>query len=123
MGCAKRCDGADEARRIVISYALVDSGARLLSLPTRMIRQLGLKKVGIRQVTTSKGPAAADLYDAVTLTIQNRSCTTDVLEVPDSVPVLIGQLPLEHMDFVIDMTAHALIGNPAHGGELVYEMY
>ena len=26
----------------------------------------------------------------------------DVLEVPDTVPVLIGQLPLEHLDFIID---------------------
>jgi predicted aspartyl protease len=114
---------AEDARRIVVPDALVDSGARLLSLPTRLIRQLGLHKVGTRQVTTSAGPTAADLYDTVRLTIQNRTCTTDVLEVPDSVPVLVGQLPLEHLDFVIDMTAHALIGNPAHGGELVYEMY
>jgi predicted aspartyl protease len=114
---------ADKVRRSVVPDALVDSGARLLSLPTRLIRQLGLNKVGTRQVTTSAGPAAADLYDAVRLTIQNRTCTTDVLEVPDSVPVLVGQLPLEHLDFVIDMSAHALIGNPAHGGELVYEMY
>ena len=113
----------DKVRRIVVPDALVDSGARLLSLPTKLISQLALSKVGTRQVTTSKGPAVADLYDAVKLTIQDRSCTTDVLEVPDSVPVLVGQLPLEHLDFVIDMTAHALIGNPAHGGELVYEMY
>jgi hypothetical protein len=47
----------------------------------------------------------------------------DVVEVPDSVPVLIGQLPLEHLDFVIDMKAQTLIGNPRHGGEHVYEMY
>ena len=114
---------ADKARRIVVPDALVDSGARLLSLPTKLIRQLGLTKFGTRQVTTSAGPAEADLYEAVRLTIQNRTCIVDVLEVPDSVPVLIGQIPLEHLDFVIDVTAHALIGNPAHGGELVYEMY
>ncbi len=114
---------ADKVRRIVVPDALVDSGARLLSLPTRLIRQLGLRKVGTRQVTTGIGPAEADLYEAVRLTIQDRFCTADVLEVPDTVPVLIGQLPLENLDFVIDMTAHALIGNPAHGGKLVYEMY
>jgi predicted aspartyl protease len=114
---------AEDAHRIVVPDALVDSGARLLSLPTRLIRQLGLKKVGTRQVTTGAGPAEVDLYDAVRLTIQDRACTTDVLEVPDGVPVLIGQLPLEHMDFVIDMISHVLIGNPAHGGKLVYEMY
>ena len=26
----------------------------------------------------------------------------DVVEVPDGVPVLIGQLPVEHLDFVVD---------------------
>jgi hypothetical protein len=114
---------AERARRIVVSDALVDRGASLISLPTRMIRQLGLGKTGTRRVTSSVGPAEADLYEAVRLTIQNRWCTMDVLEVPDTVPVLIGQLPLEHLDFVTDMKAHALIGNPAHGGEHVYEMY
>ena len=43
------------------------------------------------------------MYDAVRLTIQGRNCTMDVMEVPDDVPVLIGQLPLEHLDFVVDL--------------------
>ena len=44
------------------------------------------------------------------------------MEVPDHVPVLIGQLPLEHLDLVIDLRHRQLIGNPAHGGEHVYEL-
>ena len=47
----------------------------------------------------------------------------DVTEVPDDVPVLIGQLPLEHLDFVVDMPSRSLIGNPAHGGEHMYDLY
>jgi hypothetical protein len=43
--------------------------------------------------------------------------------VPDGVPALIGQIPLEHLDFTVDMRAHKLVGNPAHGGEHMYEMY
>ncbi len=42
---------------------------------------------------------------------------------PDTVPVLIGELPLEHLDFVVGMNAYRLIGNPAHGREHVYVMY
>jgi hypothetical protein len=56
-------------------------------------------------------------------TIMGRSCTMDVMEVPDGVPVHIGQLPLEHLDFVVDLRDRKLIGNPAHGGKHVYEMY
>ena len=80
-------------------------------------------KTGSKRVTSSSGPTVANMYEAVRLTIQDRCCTMDVLEVPDSVPILIGQIPLEHLDLVIDMRSHSLIGNPAHGGEYVYEMY
>ena len=112
----------DEVRFLEIDDALVDSGATLLSIPTRLIRQLGLKKTASKRVTSSAGMMEADLYTAVRLTIQGRTCTMDVMEVPDSVPVLIGQLPLEHLDFVVDMRSHKLIGNPAHGGEHIYEL-
>jgi predicted aspartyl protease len=114
---------ADQTRRITVSDALVDTGATLLSLPTKIIRELGLTKTGEKHVTSSVGGAKADMYEAVRLTIQGRTCTMDVMEVPDDVPVLIGQLPLEHLDFVIDSRSRTLIGNPAHGGEHVYELY
>jgi hypothetical protein len=43
--------------------------------------------------------------------------------VPDNVPPLIGQIPLEFLDFVVDLKSCRLIVNPAHGGEHVFEMY
>jgi predicted aspartyl protease len=114
---------SEQARRITVADALVDTGATLLSLPASMIRQLGLAKAGSRRITSSTGGGQADMYEAVRLTIQGRSCTMDVMEVPDDVPVLIGQLPLELLDFVIDSRSRTLTGNPAHGGEHVYELY
>src|SRR5262245_4774763 len=93
---------AGEVRRVVISDALVDTGARSLSLPTRFIRELGLVKRQDKRVITSSGPATAGLYDVVRLEIMGRECFVDVIEVPDSVPALIGQIPLESMDFVVD---------------------
>jgi predicted aspartyl protease len=114
---------ADQVRRVVVPDALVDTGATTLSLPTAVIRQLGLTRMGSKQVRSSASPAVADRYELVRLTIQGRDCPMDVLEVPDGVPVLIGQIPLEHLDFVVDPKSRQLIGNPAHGGEHVYEMY
>src|SRR3954470_2582002 len=64
----------DQVRQIVIPDALVDTGATLLSLPTRMIRQLGLSKRTTKRVTSSFGTGEADMYDAVRLTIQGRDC-------------------------------------------------
>ena len=113
----------DQVRRVSVTDALVDTGATMLSLPKRLIEQLGLKKRSVRRVTTSQGMAETDLYSTVRLTIQGRDCPIDVLEVPDEVPVLICQIPLEYMDFVVDPQSRRLIGNPAHGGEQMYELY
>lgn len=92
-------------------------------MPRPLIEQLGLTQTGTRRFRSSIGTVEARLFEAVRLTIQGGSCTMDVLEVPEAVPVLIGQLPLEHLDFVVDLRSHTLIGNPAHDGEHVYELY
>ena len=113
----------EKARRITVADALVDTGATLLSLPTRLIRQLGLSPRRTRRVISSTGATEATVYEAVRLTIQDRDCTVDVMEVPDDVPVLIGQLPLENLDLVVDLRGRRLTGNPAHGGEQVFELY
>lgn len=114
---------AENVRRIYVADALVDTGATLLSLPRRLIAQLGLARTGTKRVTSSTGGGQAGMYEAVRLTILGRTCTMDVMEVPDEVPVLIGQLPLEHLDLVVDLRSRSLVGNPAHGGEHVYELF
>ena len=114
---------ADKVRRVTVSDALVDTGATLLSLPTRLIEQLGLERTASKRLITSTGEAEGALCSAVRLTILDRWCTMDVMEVPDNVPVLVGQLPLEHLDLVVDPRSRTLTGNPAHGGEHVYELY
>lgn len=114
---------AEQVRTVIVPDALVDTGATLLSLPTRLIHQLGLKEQYRRRVKSSIGVSEAAVYDAVRLTIQGRNCTMDVIEVPDDVPVLIGQIPLEQLDFVVDLRSRTLIGNPAHGGEHMFELY
>jgi predicted aspartyl protease len=113
----------DQVRRVTVADALADTGATMLSLPSQLIRQLGLTKTGRRRVNSSLGMGEADVYDAVRLTIQGRDCPLDVLEVPDAVPVLIGQLALERLDFVVDPQGRRLIGNPAHGGQHIIEAF
>ena len=110
-------------RRIHVKDALVDTGATTLALPTWMIAQLGLKKAYERQARSTRGIGPVPVYEAVRVTIQERFCTVDVMEVPDDVPVLVGQIPLEMLDLVVDPQARRLIGNPAHGGEHVLELY
>src|SRR5262249_28513934 len=93
---------ADRVRRVEVSDALVDTGATFVSMPKRLIDQLGLRRYRSRRVRTSAGVIEVTMYEAVRLTIQERDCTVDVAEVPESCPVLIGQIPLEALDFVVD---------------------
>jgi hypothetical protein len=47
----------------------------------------------------------------------------DVAEIDENCPVIIGQIPLEMLDWVVDPEGQKLIGNPAHGGEQMLDMY
>jgi clan AA aspartic protease len=113
----------ENARSVEITDALVDTGASTLSLPKRLVSQLGLDPLRTRQARTSAGLVTLQLYGTVRLTIQGREWTGDVVEIPDDCPTLIGQMPLEGLDFVVDPMGQRLIGNPAHGGEHIIELY
>ena len=113
----------EEAKVRRVEVALVDTGATTLALPTNLIAQLGINKVAEKQATSSQGTAPVSIYEAVRLSWEDRFCTVDVVEVPDEVPVLIGQIPLEMMDLVVDLQGRRLVGNPAHGGEQILELY
>jgi clan AA aspartic protease len=110
-------------RSIEITDALVDTGASTLSLPRRLVAQLGLSPVRKRQARTSAGPVTLQMFSIVRLTIQGRDCSCDVVEIADDCPPLIGQIALEMLDFVVDPMGQRLIGNPAHGGEHIIELY
>ncbi len=114
---------ADQVRFVEVHDALVDTGATILSMPKRLIDQLGLRPVRKRKARSSAGPVTVQVYGTVRLTIMERDCPIDVAEVPDDCPVLIGQIPLEQLDFVPDPGSHRLIGHPAHGGEHIIELY
>jgi predicted aspartyl protease len=112
----------EDVRSVEVDDALVDTGAKLLALPKRLIQQLGLERFETRQARTSVGLVSCELYRAVWLTVQGRQCTVDVMEVDDDCPVLIGYYPLELLDFVVDPVGRRLIGNPEHGGQNILDL-
>jgi clan AA aspartic protease len=113
----------DQVRRVDVTDALVDTGATTLALPIHLIAELGLSKLGEKRSRSSRGTGMVSMYEAVRVIIQGRDVTVDVMEVPDDVPVLIGQIPLEMMDLVVDPRAQKLIGNPANDGVQTLELY
>jgi predicted aspartyl protease len=113
----------DKIRTLVVPDALVDTGATRLSLPRPLIDQLGLTCYGSERHRTANGMREFGLYGPVRLTVQGRYCVLDVSELPEECPVLIGQVPLELMDWVVDSKGQRLIGNPEHGGEWMSDMF
>jgi predicted aspartyl protease len=123
-------DAADEGRipdsqvrRFEVHDARVDTGATYVSMPMRLISQLGLKRIKTVRAKTTAGPVSFGTFEQVKLTIQGRDCEVRVAEVADNCPVLIGYIPLELLDFVVDPKNQRLIGNPDHGGEFMIDMY
>lgn len=92
----------DAVRSMDVTDALVDTGASTLSIPSSMVANLGLKPLRTRPARTSAGPVTLQIYGTVRLTVQERECTCDLVALPDDRPVLIGQVPLELLDFVVD---------------------
>lgn len=114
---------ADRVRHVEVPNALIDTGAVRLSLPRRLIEQLGIQGFREQQFRTSAGVITAGVYSAVRLTVQGRDCIVDVTELPDDCPVLVGQVPLELLDFVVDPLNRRLVGNPEHGGEHMIDLF
>ena len=107
----------DQVRRIEVADAVIDTGATTLLLPKRMIDALGLEPLRTRHSRGLGGEFILPVYGTVRLTIQGRDCPLDVGAIGDEYPVLVGQIPLEALDWVVDTKGQRLIGNPDHGGE------
>src|SRR2546429_1534418 len=106
--------------RIVETDALVDTGAVKFYLKSSIIQQLGLRPIGeIKSRTMSARSEPRTVFSPVALEIQGRTGRFDVVEVPDSLPNIVRQIPLEDLDWVVDCRHQKLIPNPEHKhGEL-----
>ncbi len=113
----------ERIRLVEVADALVDTGATMLSVPRRLVKELGLQRHRTRTARTPAGIVSFGIYEAVRLTVRERDCVVEVAEVPDECPVLIGQVPLEMLDFVVDSAGRKLVGNPDHGGEQMIDMF
>lgn len=112
-----------EKPRHIETDALVDTGAVKFYLKSSVIKELGLHPVGeVKSRTMSNRSEIRTVFSPVALEIQGRTGRFDVVEIPDSLPNIIGQIPLEDLDWVVDCRNQKLIPNPEHkNGELADE--
>lgn len=109
--------------RSVETEALVDTGATRLYLKPSVIRELGLKQAGSIQSRTTNGVRQRGVFQPARLEVLGREGTFDVVDVDEDVPNLLGQIPLEYLDFVVDPPGRKLIPNPEHGDKQMTEEY
>jgi len=94
--------------------ALVDSGARMLVLPEEIVEALGLNYQGTVQVTyADERKEQRPVAGVVTVRVCNRRAEVSVIVGPRGSETLLGQIPLEVMDLVIDCANERLVPNPA----------
>ena len=87
------------------------TGAITLCVPEHVALQLGLEELEKREVTTAEGRHVSVPYvGPVQVRFANRSCFTGALVLGDS--VLLGAIPLEDMDLVVNSRRQEVTVNP-----------
>ncbi|MET0362802.1 MAG: clan AA aspartic protease [Sphingobium sp.] len=91
--------------------ALVDSGALHLCIPQHVANQLSLPVLDQREVTVANGDRqTVDYVGPVRIRFANRQCLVGALVLGDQ--PLLGAIPMEDMDLVINPSRHSLTVNP-----------
>ncbi len=102
--------------------ALVDTGSALLCLSAAAIRKLGLHRNRSTTVRTANGVVERGIYQAVQVTILGRQCLAEVMEIPDDVPPLLGFIPIESLDLVVNPKSNRVTHNPENGGKYTLDL-
>jgi clan AA aspartic protease len=93
--------------------AMVDSGATMLAIPEFVKTQLNLRKVRAIEAELADGSSGTyEVVGPVEVRFANRQTSVEALVVPGATKVLLGAIPMEGMDVLIDPKRERLIVNP-----------
>ena len=98
--------------------AVVDTGTMTLVIGENLRKKLGLSIVCSRTATLAGGSkAACNVTEPVQIYWNDRTSSVQALVLSDDDEVLLGVIPLEEMDLVVDPANRKLIG--AHGDIMI----
>lgn len=104
---------ADAVRSVEVE-ALVDTGATQLVIPEEVRAAIGLTTVGTRRVRYANGQiGTVPKTSGIRLEILGRDMVCDALVEASGTTALIGQIPLEGLDLVVDPKSREVRVNPA----------
>jgi len=99
----KKFISKSEVKQMTTS-ALVDSGAFMLTINDSIKRQLGLDVVELREVELADGSLTeCEIVGPIDVRFKTRRTTCDAIVLPGAPEVLLGAIPLEGMDVIIDL--------------------
>jgi clan AA aspartic protease len=104
----------DEVKRMFVNI-LVDSGAYMLCINENLqeILQFPVMEKQKFQLADSRS-VECDIVSSVELKFKNRRFAGSAIVLPGDTEPLLGMIPLEEMDVLIDAKRQELIVNPAH---------
>ena len=103
----------DNEIRRVTTRALVDSGAYDLILNQEVQDRLNLPVVGKRPIKLAdESIIEVDIVGPVEVRFETRATSVRALVIPDTEEVLLGAIPLEGLDVIIDPLRERLLVNP-----------
>ena len=106
-----------EIRQATIT-AMVDTGAGTLVITETIRQQLGLDVIGERPATLANNTReVCRITEPVEVHWNNRSAAVRAVVISGSGNVLLGAIPLEDLDLMVDPVQQRLVG--AHGDEPV----
>jgi clan AA aspartic protease len=108
---------AGEVRQTAVN-ALVDTGAGTLVINEDVREKLGLRITGLRRSTLADGEKFTyQVTEPVSVFWKDRDTACPALVLPDAPDVLLGAIPLEDMDLIVNPATLQLVG--AHGDEVL----
>jgi clan AA aspartic protease len=98
--------------------AVVDTGAETLVISEAVQKELGLRSEDLRESTLANGERViCRRAEPIEVWWKNRDMTCRPWVLPGADEILLGAIPLEDMDLIVDPKMQKLIG--AHGDEPV----
>jgi clan AA aspartic protease len=93
--------------------AMVDSGARTLTITEEIAKQLGLSTLEQIEVVLADGSyRKCDYVGPVSIRFANRFSCCPALVLPGADEILLGVIPLGEMDVIIDPLSEQLVVHP-----------